>query len=242
VWSGDLVRAQRLLAAVDLSRTYRLGSEEVHALREINLNVFPGQFLAVVGRSGSGKTTLLNIMAGLDKPSAGQVLFDERDLATMSEDDLTDLRRHRIGFVFQSFGLLPLLSAMENVELPLRISGVGTGEREERTREALEIVGLWDRAKHRPYELSGGEQQRVAIARAIVIRPSVILADEPTGELDSNNAHSIFGLFKEMVVKQGISVVAATHDSTLLSMADEVMEIRDGRLLEHAEVGQRFRD
>jgi putative ABC transport system ATP-binding protein len=237
-----LVRAQRLLAAVDLSRTYRLGSEEVHALREINLNVFPGQFLAVVGRSGSGKTTLLNIMAGLDKPSAGQVLFDERDLATMSEDDLTDLRRHRIGFVFQSFGLLPLLSAMENVELPLRISGVGTGEREERTREALEIVGLWDRAKHRPYELSGGEQQRVAIARAIVIRPSVILADEPTGELDSNNAHSIFGLFKEMVVKQGISVVAATHDSTLLSMADEVMEIRDGRLLEHAEVGQRFRD
>ncbi len=237
-----MVRAQRLLAAVDLSRTYRLGSEEVHALREINLNVFPGQFLAVVGRSGSGKTTLLNIMAGLDKPSAGQVLFDERDLATMSEDDLTDLRRHRIGFVFQSFGLLPLLSAMENVELPLRISGVGTGEREERTREALEIVGLWDRAKHRPYELSGGEQQRVAIARAIVIRPSVILADEPTGELDSNNAHSIFGLFKEMVVKQGISVVAATHDSTLLSMADEVMEIRDGRLLEHAEVGQRFRD
>ena len=227
---------------MDLSRTYRLGSEEVHALREINLNVFPGQFLAVVGRSGSGKTTLLNIMAGLDKPSAGQVLFDERDLATMSEDDLTDLRRHRIGFVFQSFGLLPLLSAMENVELPLRISGVGTGEREERTREALEIVGLWDRAKHRPYELSGGEQQRVAIARAIVIRPSVILADEPTGELDSNNAHSIFGLFKEMVVKQGISVVAATHDSTLLSMADEVMEIRDGRLLEHAEVGQRFRD
>ena len=237
-----MVRAQRLLAAVDLSRTYMLGSEEVHALREINLNVFPGQFLAVVGRSGSGKTTLLNIMAGLDKPSAGQVLFEERDLATKSEDDLTDLRRHRIGFVFQSFGLLPLLSAMENVELPLRISGVGTGEREERTREALEIVGPWDRAKHRPYELSGGEQQRVAIARAFVIRPSVILADEPTGELDSNNAHSIFGLFKEMVVKQGISVVAATHDSTLLSMADEVMEIRDGRLLEHAEVGQRFRD
>ena len=160
----------------------------------------------------------------------------------MSEDDLTDLRRHRIGFVFQSFGLLPLLSAMENVELPLRISSVGTREREERTREALEIVGLWDRARHRPYELSGGEQQRVAIARAIVIRPSIILADEPTGELDSNNAHSIFGLFKDMVLKQGISVVAATHDSTLLSMADEVKEIRDGHLLEQAEIGLRFRD
>ncbi|MDA0768887.1 MAG: ABC transporter ATP-binding protein [Chloroflexi bacterium] len=237
-----MVRVQRLLAAVDLSRTYMLGSEEVHALRDISLNIFPGQFVAVVGRSGSGKTSLLNIMAGLDKPSGGQVLFEERDLANMSEDDLTNLRRHRIGFVFQSFGLLPLLSALENVELPLRISGVGTREREERTREALEIVGLWNRAKHRPYELSGGEQQRVAIARAIVIRPSVILADEPTGELDSNNAHSIFGLFKDMVVKQGISVVAATHDSTLLSMADEVKEIRNGRLLEHAEVGLRFRD
>lgn len=237
-----MVRVQRLLAAVDLSRTYMLGSEEVHALRDISLNIFPGQFVAVVGRSGSGKTSLLNIMAGLDKPSGGQVLFEERDLANMSEDDLTNLRRHRIGFVFQSFGLLPLLSALENVELPLRISGVGTREREERTREALEIVGLWNRAKHRPYELSGGEQKRVAIARAIVIRPSVILADEPTGELDSNNAHSIFGLFKDMVVKQGISVVAATHDSTLLSMADEVKEIRNGRLLEHAEVGLRFRD
>ena len=237
-----MVRTQRLLAALDLSRTYMLGSEEVHALRGVNLNVFPGQFLAVIGRSGSGKTTLLNIMAGLDKPTSGQVLFEERDLANMTEDELTDLRRHRIGFVFQSFGLLPLLSAMENVELPLRISGVRTREREERTREALEIVGLWDRAKHRPYELSGGEQQRVAIARAIVIRPSVILADEPTGELDSNNARSIFGLFKDMVIKQGISVVAATHDSTLLSMADEVKEIRDGRLLEHAEVGRRYRD
>ena len=237
-----MVRTQRLLAALDLSRTYMLGSEEVHALRGVNLNVFPGQFLAVIGRSGSGKTTLLNIMAGLDKPTSGQVLFEERDLANMTEDELTELRRHRIGFVFQSFGLLPLLSAMENVELPLRISGVRTREREERTREALEIVGLWDRAKHRPYELSGGEQQRVAIARAIVIRPSVILADEPTGELDSNNARSIFGLFKDMVIKQGISVVAATHDSTLLSMADEVKEIRDGRLLEHAEVGRRYRD
>ena len=181
-------------------------------------------------------------MAGLDKPSGGQVFFEERDLASMSEDELTDLRRHRIGFVFQSFGLLPLLSALENVELPLRIAGVGTKDREERTREALEIVGLWDRSRHRPYELSGGEQQRVAIARAIVINPSIILADEPTGELDSNNAHSIFGLFKDMVVKQGISVVAATHDSTLLSMADDVKEIRDGRLLEQAEVGQRFRD
>ena len=137
-------RIQRLLAAVDVERKYELDSEEVHALRGVNLNVFPGQFIAVVGRSGSGKTSLLNIMAGLDKPSDGKVLFEEQDLAEMSEQELTDLRRHRIGFIFQSFGLLPLLSAFENVELPLRISGVTASERAERTREALDIVGSVD--------------------------------------------------------------------------------------------------
>ena len=191
-------RVLPLITTVDLWRTYLLGSEEINALRGVNFSVMPGQFIAVVGRSGSGKTTLLNILAGLDKPTSGRVLFQDRDVAEMSEHDLTDLRRHEIGFVFQSFGLLPLLSALENVELPLRIAGVRAGEREERTRDALEIVGLWNRAKHRPYELSGGEQQRVAIARAIVNEPPLILADEPTGELDSNNARSIFGLFKEI--------------------------------------------
>tara|TARA_Y100001001_G_C7945955_1_gene287328 strand:- start:175 stop:795 length:621 start_codon:yes stop_codon:yes gene_type:complete len=206
------------------------------------MTVMPGQFIAVVGRSGSGKTTLLNILAGLDKPTSGQVLFENRDIAGMNEHDLTEIRRHKIGFVFQSFGLLPLLSAFENVELPLRIAGVRTREREERTREALDIVGLWGRAKHRPYELSGGEQQRVAIARAIVNNPPLILADEPTGELDSTNARAIFGLFKEMVLKQGISVLSATHDSTLLAMADEVKEIRDGHLNDATDLGQRYRD
>ena len=231
-----------LITTVDLRRTYQLGSETIEALRGINFNVMPGQFIAVVGRSGSGKTTMLNILAGLDKPTSGQVLFENRDIAEMGERDLTDLRRHKIGFVFQSFGLLPLLSAFENVELPLRIAGVRAREREERTREALEIVGLWNRANHRPYELSGGEQQRVAIARAIVNEPPLILADEPTGELDSTNARSIFGLFKEMVVQRGISVVSATHDSTLLAMADEVKEIRDGQLSDATDLGQRYRD
>ena len=159
----------------------------------------------------------------------------------MTERELTEIRRHKIGFVFQSFGLLPLLSAFENIELPLRISGTPIREREERTREALEMVGLTPRARHRPYELSGGEQQRVAIARATVTRPKVILADEPTGELDSANAKGIFGLFEGMVRTQGISVVAATHDSTLLAMADEVKEIRDGRIVEQAERSERFR-
>ena len=235
-------RVLPLITTVDLWRTYLLGSEEINALRGVNFNVMPGQFIAVVGRSGSGKTTLLNILAGLDKPTSGKVLFQDRDVADMSEHDLTELRRHQIGFVFQSFGLLPLLSALENVELPLRIAGVRTREREERTRDALEIVGLWNRAKHRPYELSGGEQQRVAIARAIVNEPPLILADEPTGELDSNNARSIFGLFKEMVQNRGISVVSATHDSTLLEMADEVKEIRDGQLSDATDLGRRYRD
>ncbi len=235
-------RVPPLITTVDLGRTYYLGSEEISALRGINMTVMPGQFIAVIGRSGSGKTTLLNILAGLDKPTTGQVLFENQDLGEMGEGELTEIRRHKIGFVFQSFGLLPLLSAYENVELPLRIAGVRTGDREERTREALDIVGLWNRAKHRPYELSGGEQQRVAIARAIVNRPPLILADEPTGELDSNNARSIFGLFKSMVDNQGISVLSATHDSTLLALADEVKEIRDGQLADATHLGQRYRD
>ena len=235
-------RFQRLMAAVNVSRTFRIGSEEIHALRDVNLTVLPGQFIAIVGRSGSGKTSLLNIMAGLDKPTSGTVYFEDRDVAKMSERELTEIRRHKLGFIFQSFGLLPLLSALENVELPMRIAGVKIKEREERAREALEMVGLWQRARHRPYELSGGEQQRVAIARAIVNRPPILLADEPTGELDSVNARAIFGLFKEMVQKQGISVLAATHDSTLLAMADEVKEIRDGTLIEHAVQIQRYRE
>ena len=232
---------QTIVTTVGLGRTYSLGAQEVMAVRDVNMEVYPGQFIAVVGRSGSGKTTLLNLMAGLDRPTAGTVLFEGRDLSEMSERDLTEIRRHKIGFVFQSFGLLPLLSAFENIELPLRISGVRAREREERTREALEMVGLSRRSRHRPYELSGGEQQRIAIARAMVTRPPLLLADEPTGELDSTNARAIFGLFEEMVRVQKISVVAATHDSTLLAMADQVKEIRDGSLIEGPEQDERFR-
>jgi putative ABC transport system ATP-binding protein len=237
-----VARAQRVVATVDLDRSFHMAGEEVHALRGVSLNVLPGQFIAVVGRSGSGKTTLLNLLAGLDMPSSGQVLFEERDMAEMGDRVLTELRRTKLGFVFQSFGLLPLLSAFENVELPLRIAGVGGGERTRRTEEVMEIVGLVNRSHHRPYELSGGEQQRVAIARAIVHEPTLILADEPTGELDSVNARAIFGLFKEMVQDQGISVIAATHDSTLLAMADQVVRLHDGQLEEHASYGQRFRE
>lgn len=225
---------RRILATINAGRKYKVGVEEIAALDGVNLEIFPGQFVAVVGRSGSGKTTLLNLMAGLDMATTGSVLFEEQDFSQMNENELVDIRRHKIGFVFQSFGLIPLLSAFENVELPLRISGVGMRERESRAKKALETVELTHRSRHRPYELSGGEQQRVAIARAMVTRPSLILADEPTGELDSVNADSIFRLFAKMVKSHAVSVVIATHDSTLLDMADEILEMRDGRLVGNA--------
>ncbi|MBI2965271.1 MAG: ABC transporter ATP-binding protein [Chloroflexi bacterium] len=219
-----------LISAIEASRVYRLSGEEIHAVRQASLDILPGRFIALVGRSGSGKTTLLNLLAGLDRPTSGQVLFEGRDLARFGERDLVELRRHRLGFVFQSFGLLPLLSAYENVELPLRIAGVDAKARSSRTSEVLEMVGLLRRARHRPYELSGGEQQRVAIARAVALKPPVILADEPTGELDSTNAHAIFSLFQEMVHRDRLAIVATTHDQTLLDLADEVHEMHDGSI------------
>lgn len=217
-----------LIEVKDVSRQFRLSGEDVYAVRNVSLDIHRGRFVTLVGRSGSGKTTLLNLLAGLDHPTGGQVLFEGRDMAKFSEKEFINLRRNRVGVVFQSFALLPLLSAYENVELPLRIAGVGSGERNRRTNEVLEMVGLARRAKHRPFELSGGEQQRISIARAVAIQPDIILADEPTGELDSRNANSIFGLFQEMAKDRGMTVVATTHDRTLLDMADEIHEISDG--------------
>lgn len=217
-----------LLKAERVGRTFRLAGEEIHAVRDVSLTVRPGVFMAIVGRSGSGKTTLLNLLSGIDSPTTGRVLFEGRDLAGFGERDMSELRRHRLGIVFQSFGLLPLLSAFENVELPLRIAGVRAKERSARANEVLEMVGLVRRARHRPFELSGGEQQRVAIARAVAMRPRVLLADEPTGELDSVNAGAIFGLFRGIAAAEGMAIVTTTHDQTLLDLADEVHEIRDG--------------
>jgi len=227
-----------IIQATNISREYQLGSETVHAVRNVDLEVRLGEFITLVGRSGSGKTTLLNLLAGLDHPTSGQVLFEGKDLAEYNEKQFLHLRRHRIGVVFQSFALLPLLSAYENVELPMRIAGVGASERSKRTNEVLEIVGLSKRAKHRPYELSGGEQQRISIARAVAMRPNVILADEPTGELDSVNAAEIFGLFQSMVLEEEMSIVATTHDRTLLDMADKIYTVHNGKI-ELSEVGER---
>ena len=218
------------IEAIDVTRTFQLAGEDVTAVKQLSFNVPRGQFISLVGRSGSGKTTLLNLLAGLDRPTTGKVLFEGREMAQFSEGDFINLRRNRIGVVFQSFALLPLLSAYENIELPMRIAGLSARERSERTNDALEMVALSRRARHRPYELSGGEQQRVSIARAVAMRPDIVLADEPTGELDSNNAQAIFGLFREMVTDQDMSVVATTHDHTLLDMADRIYTMQDGEM------------
>ena len=220
-------------AAVELrnvSRRFQLGSEEVWAVRDVSLSVQPGEFLALIGRSGSGKTTLLNSIAGLDRPSEGEVEIDGERVDTMSEAQLIELRRKKLGFIFQSFGLLPLLSAQENIELPLRIAGT-KGSRSERAREVLELVGLERRARHRPYELSGGEQQRVAIARALVTEPTLVLADEPTGELDSATATAVFTLIRDICRERGVTIITCTHDRLVMELADRVEELEDGRLV-----------
>lgn len=222
------------IRALGVSRSFHGGGGTVHAVRDVTLEVPAGQFLALVGRSGSGKTTLLNLVAGLDRPDAGQVFIGDDEVSAFSEAQLTTLRRHTLGFVFQSFGLLPLLSAAENIELALRIAGAGLRERSERTRELIDLVGLSRRANHRPYELSGGEQQRVAVARALANRPRVIIADEPTGELDSSTGAQIFALLRG-VADEGVTIVTATHDPFVMQQVDRVEELSDGRLLPASE-------
>ena len=218
------------LAAQSAVRQFGQGDSAVRAVNGVTLAIGRGEFVALVGRSGSGKTTLLNLLAGLDQPTAGKVWFEGRDLAAFSERNLVELRRDQIGFIFQSFGLIPLLSAFENVELPLHIGGVSWRERRRRANDALEMVGLTGRAGHRPYELSGGEQQRVAIARALVAGPTVLFADEPTGELDSVTARAIGGIMRQIVADRGVTIVAATHDLTLADLADRRLQMADGQI------------
>ncbi len=218
------------LASESVVREFGEGESAVRAVNEVTVNIAPGEFVALVGRSGSGKTTLLNLLAGLDRPSSGKVWFEGRELSQMPERDLVGLRRDRIGFVFQSFGLIPLLSAFENVELPLHIAGVSWRDRRRRANEALDLVGLTGRSGHRPYELSGGEQQRVAIARALVADPSVLFADEPTGELDSVTGQTIGGIMRDIGASRGVTVVTATHDLLLADMADRRLQMADGRI------------
>jgi len=219
-----------VISTEEISRSFGSREQVVMAVNRVTMDVHSGESLALVGRSGSGKTTLLNLIAGLDQPTSGKAIFEGRELAALSEKELVELRRHKIGFIFQSFGLIPLLSAYENVELPLHISGVSWRERRRRATETLQLVGLGPRAKHRPYELSGGEQQRVAIARALVTAPDVLFADEPTGELDTVTAKSIASILKDIVQQRGVTVVVATHDLTLARTCDRVLTMEDGML------------
>ena len=225
-----MVEVTAALAAESVVREFGEGESAVRAVNEVTVNIAPGEFVALVGRSGSGKTTLLNLLAGLDRPSSGKVWFEGRELSQMPERELVGLRRERIGFVFQSFGLIPLLSAFENVELPLHIAGVSWRDRRRRANEALDLVGLTGRSGHRPYELSGGEQQRVAIARALVADPSVLFADEPTGELDSVTGQTIGGIMRDIGASRGVTVVTATHDLLLADLADRRLQMADGRI------------
>jgi len=214
----------------DLWRVYKAGSQEVLALRGVNLKIESGRFVAVKGRSGSGKTTLLNCIGGLDHPTSGVVRVFGRDLAELGEKQLTQWRRERVGFIFQSFGLLPTLSAYENVELMLRIAGVRGKERRKRALHCLDLVGLSKWAHHRSYEMSGGQQQRVAIARALANNPQLILADEPTGELDSMTAREILALFRRVVNEERITLVIASHDPLVDEYVDYGLHLEDGRI------------
>ncbi len=215
----------------DLWRIYNVGSNlEVPALRGIHLQIEPGQFIALKGRSGSGKTTLLNCLSGLDRPTKGTAHVLGRDLSEMNDKQLTTWRREQLGFVFQSFGLLPTLSAYENVELMLRIKGERGRNRHERTMYCLDLVGLRKWVDHRPYELSGGQQQRVAIARALANSPQLILADEPTGELDSSTAREILTLFQTIVREEHITMLMASHDPLVDDYVSAILQLKDGQL------------
>ncbi len=217
----------------DLWRIYTTGvGQEVPALRGLNFQVEKGTFVVLKGRSGSGKTTLLNIIGGLDEPTRGSVTIFGQDLAELDDETITDWRREKIGFIFQSFGLMPTLSAYENVELVPRISKVSGEERQVRTLDMLELVGLRKWKDHRPYEMSGGQQQRVAIARALVNQPQLLIADEPTGELDTQTAREILSLFREIVEQEAVTLLMATHDALVDEYADVVLNLKDGVIAE----------
>ena len=225
-----------LLAGRDLHRTFDTGAGPVYAVAGVDIDVRAGGLTVVRGPSGSGKTTLLNLLGGLDRPTSGEVLLgDGRTLSAMPEDDVLEVRRTLIGYVFQSFGLIPVLSAAENVEVPLRLLGTPAGERSTRVAEALDMVGLSRHTQQRPYELSGGQQQRVGIARALVARPQIVLADEPTGQLDSDTAATIMDLLVSVVHEQGIAAVVSTHDPLLAARADVVINLHDGHRVESAD-------
>ncbi|MEU5456155.1 ABC transporter ATP-binding protein [Streptomyces globisporus] len=223
-----------MVTVEDLHRSYGSGASAVHALRGVSFEIPRGELVALKGRSGSGKTTLLNLVGGLDTPDSGRITVDGTELAGLGEKGLLELRRDRVGFIFQSFGLIPILTAAENVGVPLRLRKADPAERDERVALLLSLVGLADHAEQRPGELSGGQQQRVAIARALANRPALLIADEPTGQLDAETGLAVMELLRAVVRSENVTALVATHDPQLLGLADRVLELSDGHIVEQS--------
>ena len=216
-----------LLSIKEIKRDFKLGNEVLHVLKGINLTIEKGEYVALMGPSGSGKSTLMNILGCLDTPTSGQYILNSKDVSKMTDGELADIRNKEIGFVFQTFNLMPRTTALDNVALPMVYAGIGKEKRHERAKEVLELVGLSDRMTHKPNELSGGQRQRVAVARALVNSPSIILADEPTGNLDSKTSHEIMKLFNE-IHQKGNTVILVTHEEDIAQHAHRIIRLRDG--------------
>jgi len=225
------MNSETVIQVENLVKIYRLGKVSISALRGISFNVTKGEFLVVMGPSGSGKTTLLNLIGAIDKPTSGGIYIDGKDITTLGEGELTKLRRHKIGFIFQFYNLIPALTALENVELPMLTAGISRKDASKRAFQLLETVGLAERVGHLPDELSGGEQQRVAIARALSNRPSVILADEPTGDLDTKTGMEVVQILHDTSKKENTTVIVVTHDPMVTEKADRILQMRDGNII-----------
>ncbi len=221
-----------VVEAKDITKVYQMGEIEVHALRGLSINIAPGEILSIMGPSGSGKSTLMNILGCLDRPTSGEYSLNGESVATLSDDQLADIRNRGVGFVFQSFNLLPRATALANVELPMRYATLNGRNRKDVAKQALEAVGLGDRIHHRPNELSGGEMQRVAIARALVNNPAIIMADEPTGNLDTKSGDEIMALLKNLNKERGTTLIIITHDPEVAGLTNRIVSIRDGLLAE----------
>jgi putative ABC transport system ATP-binding protein len=224
-----------IISMAGITKTYRLGELDVPVLKQIDLSVNEGEYVAIMGASGSGKSTLMNIIGCLDRPTSGRYILDGRDLTTLDDDELADIRNQYIGFVFQQFNLLPRLTALENVMLPMIYANVSRSQRIKSAIAALELIGLGDRLKNRPSQLSGGQQQRVAIARALVNHPALVLADEPTGALDSKTSHDIMNLLTELN-QQGTTIVVVTHDALVADQTNRIIHMEDGVIIEAAKL------
>lgn len=222
-----------VVEAKDITKVYKMGEVEVHALRGLSLNIAPGEILSIMGPSGSGKSTLMNILGCLDRPTSGEYSLNGESVAELSDDELADIRNRGVGFVFQSFNLLPRATALANVELPMRYSSLNGRDRKKVSKEALEAVGLGDRIHHRPNELSGGQMQRVAIARALVNNPAIIMADEPTGNLDTKSGDEIMALLKNLNKERGTTLIIVTHDPEVAEQTNRIISIRDGLIAEN---------